>query len=43
MSSLSDSYTPRHYVVASTDKMSQDKIRNLEEGRKTNGHPKAVS
>ncbi|XP_036377708.1 UDP-N-acetylglucosamine transferase subunit ALG14 homolog [Megalops cyprinoides] len=28
--SLSQSYSPRHYVIADTDKMSEDKIRTLE-------------
>ncbi|KAJ8376099.1 hypothetical protein SKAU_G00066790 [Synaphobranchus kaupii] len=28
--SLSQAYSPRHYVIADTDKMSEDKIRTLE-------------
>ncbi|XP_048833348.1 UDP-N-acetylglucosamine transferase subunit ALG14 homolog [Brienomyrus brachyistius] len=34
MGSLSESYCPRHYVVADTDKMSEDKIRTLEASKK---------
>ncbi|KAK3551401.1 hypothetical protein QTP70_016627 [Hemibagrus guttatus] len=30
MGSLSQSYTPRHYVIADTDKMSEEKIRAFE-------------
>ncbi|XP_066548028.1 UDP-N-acetylglucosamine transferase subunit ALG14 isoform X2 [Amia ocellicauda] len=30
MESLSQSYIPRHYVMADTDQMSEDKIRSLE-------------
>ncbi|XP_053349623.1 UDP-N-acetylglucosamine transferase subunit ALG14 homolog [Clarias gariepinus] len=30
MGSLSQSYTPRHYVIADTDKMSEEKIRTFE-------------
>ncbi|XP_060778088.1 UDP-N-acetylglucosamine transferase subunit ALG14 homolog isoform X1 [Neoarius graeffei] len=30
MGSLSQSYAPRHYVMADTDKMSEDKIRTFE-------------
>ncbi|XP_058887685.1 calponin-3-like isoform X1 [Acipenser ruthenus] len=34
MASLSRSYSPRHYVIADTDKMSEDKIRTLENSHK---------
>ncbi|KAK6484207.1 UDP-N-acetylglucosamine transferase subunit ALG14-like protein [Huso huso] len=34
MESLSRSYSPRHYVIADTDKMSEDKIRTLENSHK---------
>ncbi|KAK1165277.1 hypothetical protein AOXY_G13769 [Acipenser oxyrinchus oxyrinchus] len=34
MASLSRSYSPRHYVIADTDKMSEDKIRTLENSQK---------
>ncbi|XP_023660364.1 UDP-N-acetylglucosamine transferase subunit ALG14 [Paramormyrops kingsleyae] len=34
MGSLSESYCPRHYVIADTDKMSEDKIRTLEASKK---------
>ncbi|XP_007250451.2 UDP-N-acetylglucosamine transferase subunit ALG14 homolog [Astyanax mexicanus] len=30
MGSLSQAYSPRHYVIADTDKMSEDKIRTFE-------------
>ncbi|XP_062336064.1 UDP-N-acetylglucosamine transferase subunit ALG14 homolog [Osmerus eperlanus] len=38
MASLSQSYSPRHYVIADTDKMSEDKIRayeSLEKGQES--------
>ncbi|XP_046879368.1 UDP-N-acetylglucosamine transferase subunit ALG14 homolog isoform X1 [Hypomesus transpacificus] len=38
MASLSQSYSPRHYVIADTDKMSEDKIRayeSLENGQES--------
>ncbi|KAG9351089.1 hypothetical protein JZ751_024979 [Albula glossodonta] len=31
--SLSQAYSPRHYVIADTDKMSEDKIRTLENAK----------
>ncbi|MGH0158797.1 UNVERIFIED_CONTAM: hypothetical protein FKN15_065621, partial [Acipenser sinensis] len=34
VASLSRSYSPRHYVIADTDKMSEDKIRTLENSHK---------
>ncbi|KAK9953131.1 hypothetical protein ABG768_017152 [Culter alburnus] len=34
LGSLSQSYTPRHYVIADTDKMSEEKIRTFEAERK---------
>ncbi|KAL1006686.1 hypothetical protein UPYG_G00075390 [Umbra pygmaea] len=40
MDSLSQSYSPRHYVIADTDKMSEDKIRTFEstkDGRVSEG------
>ncbi|MBN3281582.1 ALG14 transferase, partial [Polyodon spathula] len=37
MESLSRSYSPRHYVIADTDKMSEDKIRTLENSQKEKG------
>ncbi|XP_039341929.1 UDP-N-acetylglucosamine transferase subunit ALG14 homolog isoform X1 [Mauremys reevesii] len=33
LSSLSQSYSPRHYIFADSDKMSEDKIRNFEQKR----------
>ncbi|KAL7874384.1 hypothetical protein SRHO_G00053540 [Serrasalmus rhombeus] len=33
MESLSQVYTPRHYVIADTDKMSEDKIRAFESSK----------
>ncbi|XP_072430713.1 UDP-N-acetylglucosamine transferase subunit ALG14 isoform X2 [Chiloscyllium punctatum] len=33
MESLSASYVPRHYVIANTDKMSEEKVRILEASR----------
>ncbi|KAL4635104.1 hypothetical protein GN956_G14507 [Arapaima gigas] len=35
MESLSSSYSPRHYVIADTDHMSEDKIRTLEAAKNT--------
>ncbi|KAJ8010446.1 hypothetical protein DPEC_G00075160 [Dallia pectoralis] len=37
MDSLSQSYSPRHYVIADTDKMSEDKIRTFESSKKDIG------
>ncbi|XP_051969536.1 UDP-N-acetylglucosamine transferase subunit ALG14 homolog [Xyrauchen texanus] len=37
MGSLSQSYNPRHYVIADTDKMSEDKIRAFEAERLKSG------
>ncbi|NP_001297883.1 UDP-N-acetylglucosamine transferase subunit ALG14 homolog [Esox lucius] len=37
MESLSLSYSPRHYVIADTDKMSEDKIRTFERSKKNTG------
>ncbi|XP_077101189.1 UDP-N-acetylglucosamine transferase subunit ALG14 isoform X2 [Siphateles boraxobius] len=34
LGSLSQSYNPRHYVIADTDKMSEEKIRTFEAERK---------
>ncbi|XP_062848282.1 UDP-N-acetylglucosamine transferase subunit ALG14 homolog [Trichomycterus rosablanca] len=34
MGSLSPSYSPRHYVIADTDKMSEEKIRTFEASKK---------
>ncbi|XP_075038425.1 UDP-N-acetylglucosamine transferase subunit ALG14 isoform X3 [Mixophyes fleayi] len=40
LSSLSKSYTPTHYVIAETDKMSEDKIRSFENTKdKGSSHP----
>ncbi|XP_016301462.1 UDP-N-acetylglucosamine transferase subunit ALG14 homolog [Sinocyclocheilus anshuiensis] len=39
MGSLSRSYNPRHYVIADTDKMSEDKIRTFEAEREKSGLP----
>uniref|UniRef100_A0A8D0GM45 UDP-N-acetylglucosamine transferase subunit ALG14 n=1 Tax=Sphenodon punctatus TaxID=8508 RepID=A0A8D0GM45_SPHPU len=33
LSSLSQSYSPRHYIFADSDKMSEDKIRSFEQKR----------
>ncbi|XP_030428955.1 UDP-N-acetylglucosamine transferase subunit ALG14 homolog isoform X3 [Gopherus evgoodei] len=33
LSSLSQSYSPRHYIFADSDKMSEDKIRTFEQKR----------
>ncbi|XP_059839936.1 UDP-N-acetylglucosamine transferase subunit ALG14 homolog isoform X2 [Hypanus sabinus] len=35
--SLSASYSPRHYVIAETDRMSEDKVRRLEAARVEEG------
>ncbi|XP_062920677.1 UDP-N-acetylglucosamine transferase subunit ALG14 homolog isoform X1 [Mobula hypostoma] len=35
--SLSASYSPRHYVIAETDRMSEDKVRTLEAARAEEG------
>ncbi|XP_051868977.1 UDP-N-acetylglucosamine transferase subunit ALG14 homolog isoform X1 [Pristis pectinata] len=35
--SLSASYAPRHYVIAETDRMSEDKVRTLEAARTEGG------
>ncbi|XP_017332455.1 UDP-N-acetylglucosamine transferase subunit ALG14 homolog isoform X2 [Ictalurus punctatus] len=35
--SLSQTYTPRHYVIADTDKMSEDKIRTFEASKEKSG------
>lgn len=35
MESLSAVYTPRHYVIADTDRMSEDKIRTFEASRQS--------
>lgn len=37
MGSLSQSYAPRHYVIADTDKMSEDKIRTFEASKEKSG------
>ncbi|XP_072535775.1 UDP-N-acetylglucosamine transferase subunit ALG14 [Salminus brasiliensis] len=37
MGSLSQAYSPRHYVMADTDKISEDKIRTFEDSRKEKG------
>lgn len=37
MGSLSQSYTPRHYVLADTDKMSEEKIRTFEASKEKSG------
>lgn len=37
MGALSQSYNPRHYVIADTDKMSEDKIRAFESEREKTG------
>ncbi|XP_041737234.2 UDP-N-acetylglucosamine transferase subunit ALG14 homolog [Coregonus clupeaformis] len=37
MESLSQSYSPRHYIIADTDKMSEDKIRTFENAKKDTG------
>uniref|UniRef100_A0A4W5LPC7 UDP-N-acetylglucosamine transferase subunit ALG14 n=1 Tax=Hucho hucho TaxID=62062 RepID=A0A4W5LPC7_9TELE len=37
MESLSQSYSPRHYIIADTDKMSEDKIRTFENSKKDTG------
>ena len=34
LSAMSDSYSPRCYVIANTDKMSEDKIKTFEAERK---------
>ncbi|XP_069050202.1 UDP-N-acetylglucosamine transferase subunit ALG14 isoform X2 [Lepisosteus oculatus] len=34
LESLSQAYVPRHYIIADTDKMSEDKIRFLEASRR---------
>ncbi|XP_035386775.1 UDP-N-acetylglucosamine transferase subunit ALG14 homolog isoform X2 [Electrophorus electricus] len=39
MGSLSQSYTPRHYVMADTDKMSEDKIRAFEASKQKGNIP----
>lgn len=39
MGSLSPSYNPRHYVIADTDKMSEDKIRTFEADQEKSGLP----
>ncbi|XP_077308985.1 UDP-N-acetylglucosamine transferase subunit ALG14 isoform X2 [Lithobates pipiens] len=41
LNSLSTSYSPIHYVLADTDKMSEDKIRSFESA-KVNGIPKSL-
>lgn len=41
LNSLSISYSPIHYVLADTDKMSEDKIRSFESA-KVNGIPKSL-
>ncbi|XP_072023513.1 UDP-N-acetylglucosamine transferase subunit ALG14-like [Amphiura filiformis] len=33
LSAMSDTYSPRHYVIANTDKMSEDKIKTMEAER----------
>lgn len=38
LGSLSRSYTPRHYVIADTDKMSEEKIRTLEASKENNSN-----
>lgn len=35
LESLSAVYTPRHYVIADTDRMSEDKIRAFEAARQS--------
>ncbi|XP_033636754.1 UDP-N-acetylglucosamine transferase subunit ALG14 homolog [Asterias rubens] len=37
MGSLSDAYSPRIYILADTDKLSEEKIKHFESGRKTEG------
>ncbi|KAL0156446.1 hypothetical protein M9458_047692, partial [Cirrhinus mrigala] len=39
MGSLSQSYNPRHYVIADTDKMSEEKIRTFEAEQEKSGSP----
>ncbi|XP_043082387.1 UDP-N-acetylglucosamine transferase subunit ALG14 homolog [Puntigrus tetrazona] len=39
MGSLSQSYSPRHYVIADTDKMSEEKIRTFEAEREKSSSP----
>ncbi|XP_016327505.1 UDP-N-acetylglucosamine transferase subunit ALG14 homolog isoform X2 [Sinocyclocheilus anshuiensis] len=39
MGSLSQSYNPRHYVTADTDKMSEEKIRTFEAEQEKSGSP----
>lgn len=43
MESLSQSYSPRHYIIADTDKMSEDKIRTFEKSKKDTGSKGQVS
>jgi hypothetical protein len=40
LSAMSVTYAPREYVVANTDKMSEDKIRSAESTKKSNESPK---
>lgn len=42
MGSLSQSYNPRHYVIADSDKMSEEKIRTFEAERERRGLPSQV-
>ncbi|XP_022087890.1 UDP-N-acetylglucosamine transferase subunit ALG14 homolog [Acanthaster planci] len=37
LGSLSDAYSPRVYILANTDKMSEEKIREYEAGRQKDG------
>ncbi|KAK2870268.1 hypothetical protein QQF64_021769 [Cirrhinus molitorella] len=39
MGTLSQSYNPRHYIIADTDKMSEEKIRTFEAEREKSGSP----
>lgn len=43
MGSLSQSYSPRHYVIADTDKMSEDKIRTFEAIKEKSGYQAQVT
>ena len=43
MGSLSDAYSPRIYILADTDKLSEEKIKHFESGRKTEGRNSQVS
>lgn len=42
MGALSPSYKPRHYVLADTDKMSEEKIRAFEAQREKTGSASQV-